>query len=64
MLKDIAVSYGSTCDSNSFNTSHVLSSLGISKQIANQSISFSFGRFTTEEEIYFTVDLIKCTIKN
>lgn len=45
-------------------TSHILRDLGISKQIANQTIRFSFGRFTTKEEIYFTVDLIKCTIKN
>lgn len=64
MIKDLAISYGSACNANSLYSSHVLMALGVSKKLINKSIRLSFGRFTTEEEIFFSIKLIKKAIKN
>jgi len=61
-LKNIAVSSGSACTSASLEPSYVLRALGRPDELAHSSIRFSFGRFTTEDEVNSTVELVKDSV--
>lgn len=52
-LRDLAVSSGSACASATIEPSFVLRGIGLSDEQAHRALRFSFGRFTTEEEVAF-----------
>ncbi|MDH5354736.1 MAG: IscS subfamily cysteine desulfurase [Gammaproteobacteria bacterium] len=62
-LRDLAVSSGSACTSASLEPSYVLRALGRNDELAHSSIRFTIGRFTTLEEIEYTVNLVRSAVE-
>jgi cysteine desulfurase len=62
-LKDLAVSSGSACTSASLEPSYVLRALGLNDEMAHSSIRFSFGRFTTDEEVDYAAAQVRVAVE-
>ena len=62
-LRDLAVSSGSACTSASLEPSYVLRALGRNDELAHSSIRFTIGRYTTVEEIEYTVNLVRSAVE-
>lgn len=62
--KSISVSAGSACTSSSLEPSYVLKAMYGNDELAKSAVRFSLGRYTTEEEIDFTIDFVKQTVNS
>ncbi len=61
-LKDLAVSSGSACNSACAAPSHVLKAIGLSDELADTSLRFGLGRFTTAEEVDYAIECVSETV--
>lgn len=57
-IKEVAVSSGSACTSASLEPSYVLRALGVDEELAHTSLRLGIGRFTTDEEVEYTIKLL------
>ena len=62
-LSNLAISSGSACTSASLEPSYVLRALGRNDELAHSSIRFSMGRFTTTEDIDYTIDYVRASVE-
>ena len=62
-LKNIAVSSGSACTSASLEPSYVLRALGRNDELAHSSIRFTVGRYTTADEVDYTIELVRSSVE-
>ena len=62
-LKDFAVSSGSACTSATLEPSYVLRAIGLSDELAHSSIRFSFGRYTTEQDIDHVITQMRSAVE-
>ena len=63
-LRELAVSSGSACTSASLEPSYVLKAIGLSDELAQSALRFSFGRFTSTEEVDFAVEKVVTTLRH
>ena len=63
-IKEIAVSSGSACTSASLEPSYVLKSIGVGDDLAHSSLRFGLGRWTTEEEVDYTIEKVVHAVKH
>jgi cysteine desulfurase len=63
-IKDLAVSSGSACTSASLEPSYVLRALGVEEEMAHTSLRIGIGRFSTEKEVDYAIELIKKAVHN
>ena len=61
-LKDVAVSSGSACTSASLEPSYVLRAIGRPDELAHSSLRFTLGRYSTEDEVDYTINLVKTAV--
>jgi len=62
VLRDLAISSGSACTSASLEPSYVLRALGLNDELAHSSLRITIGRFTTEEEVDYTIEKIHAAV--
>ena len=63
LWNDIAISNGSACSSENWESSYVLKAMGLNKSRIDSALRISFGRFTTEEEVDFAIDCISDQVR-
>lgn len=63
-LRDLAISTGSACTSASLEPSYVLKAIGVQDELAHSALRFSFGRFTTTEEVDFAIEKVLVTVRH
>src|SRR5205823_12806678 len=63
-LKGVACSTGAACSSGSLEPSHVLAAIGLTREQARSSIRFSLGRFNTEEDVNYVLEVLPRVVEH